>query len=172
MNPYIVRATPYKVQFLYYGTAYTSHLEVILSSNETLYLQGKSGADRIIHLTRTTFSHNGTDVSFYIYENPTFTADGTTQVAAINHNRQSSYTAQFTVYSDAPTPTSDGTMLVLDRIFGATGGVGQAVSAASLTEEGTEILFKKNTDYMLKVTNNVTADTTLVASWEWFESGN
>lgn len=172
METYIVRETPYIVQFLYFGTVFTSHAEVTLSGNATMYLQGKIGNDRLIHFTSVDFNHNGTDVTFEIYENPTFTADGTTPISAINHNRESAMTAQFTTYSDPPTPTVAGTLITKDRIFGASGGVGQSVAAASLSSSGIEFLFKRGVDYALKVTNNTTASTTFLAHWEWFESGN
>lgn len=172
METYVVRNTPYIVQFLYYGTVFSSHAEITLSGNATLYLQGKTGTSRIVHFTNTSFAHNGTDITFEIYENSVFTANGTIQVAAINHNRESTVTAQFTAYTNPPVPTSDGTLLTKERIFGSSGGVGQSVSAAALSTAGTEFMFKRNIDYALKVTNNTTASTTFIAHWDWFESGN
>jgi hypothetical protein len=171
-TPFVVRDTPYIVQFLYYGTVFGSVVESTITGSGTLYLQGKSGADRVVHFQTMNFNHNGTDVSFEIYESSVFTANGTTTINAINQNRNSAKTAQFTAYSDPPTPTSDGTLITKERIFGTSGGVGQSVSAATLDILGTEIILKKNTDYSMKIINHTTANTSFVVHWNWFESGN
>jgi len=167
-----VRHTPYPLQFLYYGTTFSSGYEVILSGSATIYLQGKTGSDRLVHFFPRTMTHNGTDVSVYLCEAPTFTADGTASATAYNMNRESAKTAQFTIYTNPPDATDDGLVLGLTRIFAATGGVGQATAAALVAAAGLERIMKKNTDYALKIVNNVTASTTFVVSWTWYESGN
>lgn len=171
-NAFEIRSTPYIVQFLYYGTVFSSHAELTLSGSSTAYMQGQTGTDRLIHFLSTDFSHNGTDLTFSIYENPTFTANGTASITAINHNRESAKTAQFTSFSNPPTPTNDGTLISQNRLFAASGGVGQSTSAGALSIPEIELVFKKNTDYALKVVNNTTSSTTVHINWTWFESGN
>jgi len=170
--PFVIRNTPYVIQYLYYGTLFTSSMQSTITASGTLYMQGKTGTDRLIHFLSLQFSHNGTDVSFEIYEDPTFTADGTALVSAINQNRESIKTAQWTAYSDPPIPTAGGTLISRDRIFGSSGGVGQSVSAAALTIAGIERIMKKDTDYSLKIINNAAIDTTFLVNWQWYESGN
>lgn len=169
---FLVRNTPYIVQFLYYGTLFSSVSEATITASGTLYMQGKTSSNRTIHFLNTSFAHNGTDITFSIFEGSTFTANGTTVIPSINQNRLSAKTSEFVTYSDPPNPTVEGTLLTKDRIFGSSGGVGQSVSAAALNIPNIEIIFKKNTDYALKVVNNTAVDTKFIVHWTWFESGN
>ena len=169
---FTIRDTPYLVQFLYYGTAFSAGLEFILSGSATVYLQGKTGADRLVHFLPRTMTHNGTDVSVALCEAPTFTADGTASITIYNMNRESAKTAEFTLFSNPPDATDDGICISSGRIFASSGGVGQATSAGILVGTGLERIMKKNTDYALKFVNNVTAATTFVVNWSWYESGN
>ena len=90
-----------------------------------------------------------------------------------NADSISTRTASFTIYTNPPTPTNDGTLVARDRVFGTTGGVGAgAVSASSLSTSGTERLLAKNTNYVLKFINNTTATTTVILGLMWYESGN
>ena len=173
INPFVVRDTHYIVQFLFEGLVFGAVAEITLSGNATYYLQGKTGSNRLVHFISRTMAHNGTDVTVEQYENPTLTANGTILVTAKNSNRESAKTAEFTIYSNPPVPTSDGILVAKDRIFGATGGVGSnAVSAATLSITGIERILKKGEDYVLKFINNTTATTTLVLSLLWYESSN
>ena len=171
-SAHVFRNTPYLVQFLYYGTVFNADFILPLSGNATVYIQGKTGNDRIVHFLSRRMTHNGTDVTVELFEAPTFTADGTAVVTAYNGNRLTVKTAEYTIYSNPPDPTNDGTCISYDRIFGASGGVGQATSASALSITGLERVMKKNTDYALKVTNNVTDSSTFIFNWQWYESGN
>lgn len=168
---FIVRNTPYLVQFLYYGVVFSADLELVLSANATVYIQGKTGSDRIVHFISRNMRHNGVDVTVELCESATFTANGTASVTAYNSNRLSIKSAEFTIYSNPPNPTDDGTCIGYDRIFGAAGGVGQATSSAGLVVAGIERIMKKNADYALKITN-ASAAATLLINWQWYESGN
>lgn len=171
MDSFIARNTPYLVQFLYYGTVFGTATEISLSANATVYIQGKTGNGRIVHFLSREMVHDGTDILIELLESPTFTADGTATITAYNNNRLSAKTAGFTIYSNPPDATNDGTCIGYNRIFGSAAGVGQATTAAGLTVSGLERMMKKNTDYALKITN-ASAATTLVLNWQWYESGN
>jgi len=169
---FLVRDTPYPLQFLYYGTVFESFHEVTASSNATIYLQVKTGSSRLVHWLYMSIIHNSVDVSLSLCEAPTFTANGTASITANNYNRESSVTAQMITYSNPPDPTGQGTCISYNRIFGASGGVGQATAAAGLNISGIERLMKRNTDYTLKIKNNTTATTSVALNWSWYESGN
>lgn len=170
-SPFVVRNTPYIVQFLYYGTVFSSSFESTVSAGQTSYMQGITGSDKLVHFVNTRFAHDGIDMTFLIYEDSVFSANGTASVTAINHNRNSVKTAEFTTYSNPPIPTSEGTLISHDRIFGSSAGK-DTFSAATLATEQIELIFKKDTVYSLKMINNSTAITTVDIHWTWFESGN
>lgn len=170
-NPFVVRDTPYIVQFLYYGTVFSSFVDATMTAGGTAYMQGITGANRLVHFTSIYYTHNGTDVIFEIYENSIFSANGTIVNPAVNQNRNSAKTAELVTYSNPPIPTSIGTLISHDRILASTAGK-DTVSAASLASPGVEILFKKSTNHALKIVNNSTSNVTLSIQWQWFESGN
>jgi len=96
----------------------------------------------------------GCDLNFakcILYEGVTFT--GSTQIVPINSNRQSAKTAQTIIHS-AFSVTPDITGAVIVDTVATLGGTGVGQSSSGGAQEGDGfLLLKKNTKYLLRVSN-------------------
>jgi hypothetical protein len=81
-------------------------------------------------------------VTFYIFENPTTTANGTAE-PTWNMNRNSSNTNNVNAYYD-PTVTAEGTELLAQLVAGSN-------QSASAGTSDIELVLKENEDYLLKI---------------------
>jgi len=108
---------------------------------------------------RVTLSSDA-DTTFQIFEAGTIT--GGTPVAGINANRNSTNTANLAAVA-APTVSTEGS-----RIWAARTGGGRDPSGVS-PSFGYEIIAKRNTTYVFKLTKNTSADTVIDIDFFWYE---
>lgn len=93
----------------------------------------------------------GGDVYVELFEDVVVSSNGT-EIVPINVNRNSSLTSLIKTYH-TPTISSTGTQLRKVYLSGGGGGNSQGVLGAGLARPNTEIVLKKNTKYLLRVTN-------------------
>jgi len=124
------------------------HRFVSIGAAATVNLQLKIPACDI-HLVSFTFDTDSTDLEFSIIEGPTVT-DGTTPVPVGNLKRDSAITCSLEAYSN-PSAISGGLELFPTIIKSSVLSVGSQNIAAQL------LIFKQNTDYVLRITNNAGA---------------
>ena len=137
------------------------HRYLAVANNASVYLLGK------VH---STLNAHGdfrvcTEGKVYIelYEAPTITLDGTT-VSAISVNRQDTGTAVTTMYH-TPTIAADGTLLCSSMC----GTAGVVHGAGDQAAAGCYFLFRKSTNYLLKVTNKKGAAADINMGYSWHE---
>ena len=118
--------------------------------------------DKTAH-TQITVSSGG-DAEFYVYEGTTFSGAGTT-VTPVNHNRSSSNTATTTV-THTPTLTADGTLLWAQYIVGGSGPVSPGTQMISGDDQ---VVYAKNTDYLMRLTNRGGANQPLQVVFTFYE---
>jgi len=126
------------------GLLYSVSFEGSIGSGQSSYSQVKTGA------LKTTVTHFGLvsvseNMRFTVLEAPTIT-NGTTQVAAINVNRNSANTALTTFYTD-PTSISGGTQILVVGFPSGSNKVGGIVD--------NEFVWTclPNTSYVVKIDN-------------------
>lgn len=106
--------------------------------------------------------------TIFLYEDTAVSGDGTT-VDIRNRNRVSSRTASSTLFV-GPTVTNVGTEL--DRVFlPDVGGGGFFAGPAGIfgSQPGEEWVFKPNSNYMFRLTNNSGAAITIGFNLAWYE---
>lgn len=129
------------------GVFFTASSQSVIALSSTLEFLIKVGATRSAH-TRFALSVSQ-DMILELFEAPTTSADGTS-IPAVNRNRFSPITAVKEVFS-GPTVSADGDFLFEGYIPGgdkhtASGGQGGSFE---------EWILKTNTNYLLRVTNNI-----------------
>lgn len=113
--------------------------------------------------THMTFEVEGNqELLIQIYEDSDFDADGSA-VTPVNNNRNSSNTSTLTVQSD-PTVNSAGTLIEAQQ-KGANRTVG-------IIGRNKEIVLKRNTKYLFRITNQTTNDNVVSYNAEWYEHTN
>ena len=102
-----------------------------------------------------------------IYEDISFTGD--TEGTSFNVNRQSSNTSGLKLYTTFTVAPSITTEIPLDTIATLGGGVG--ASGIGSTQEGEfAFIFKRNTNYVLILSNEDGADATYLLKNRWIET--
>lgn len=122
-----------------YTCAYNASLGNGASSDILLVVPNE--AVKRYHLTVNVGA--GTEATYFLYETPTTSADGTA-LAWANRDRNSILASSLGVYH-TPTVSSEGTAIDMDR-FGAK-------QTASAVDRSNEFILKNNTKYLLRVTN-------------------
>jgi hypothetical protein len=109
------------------------------------------------HLAFLVFSSTGALID--LYEGTTGVSGGTS-ITPRNNNRNSSHTSTVTLVKDPASITSDGT-----RASGYVAGAGRT---AGFAERNRELVLKRNTAYLVRITSTAASNT---ISWcaEWYE---
>lgn len=93
----------------------------------------------------------GGDAKVFLYEDTTVSADGT-QLTPHNLNRTIEDQSSMSVYH-TPTVTTVGTQIKQVFVVGGAGGNSVGSVGAGPARPGTELILKKNTNYLLRITN-------------------
>lgn len=153
--------TPIEHHEIHCGDSYTAHHVADLTNGASIdYLivvpnwgtvDGTNpGDDQSIKLAHLIGEVSGeAETSFYIYEGPTVTVNGTA-VTSVNRNRNSSKTDFLTIYQGA-TVSATGTRLEYGKL-----GSGKVLGGA--VNRTDEWVLKNNTTYLLRVTNDTTSN--------------
>jgi len=105
----------------------------------------------------------GAAVTFYVYENPTLTDDGTA-LSNVCENRQTTAVPDAACFRD-PTITANGLQLEIG-IFGT---AGRFTAAGSTIENGGYFLLKIGESYLIRVDNDDDAAQDVSISYMWHE---
>lgn len=136
----------------------------------------KTGNTQII-IDNQNIGSRSQDFDFIIYEDATVSADGA-PIPIFNSNRPLQNEADFisTVgFFDTPTITDIGNLLIRYPVFAAVpaggGGNNKSVVTAAVGGFGKEFVLKKNTNYIIRVDNNLTlsADSDIAFQVNWHE---
>jgi len=126
------------------------------------YCQFKTG-NVYTHLKQKEFIDGTDSLTCELFEAPTLT-DGTTAVASVNDNRNSSNVSANILYSDPTNVTSDGTLIDKDYLPAS------AISPTARTASTLEQILKPNTNYIFKVTKVAAGTATFFGKLHWYES--
>jgi len=137
------------------------HRYLAVADNASVYLLGKVGADKNAHGDFRVSSEG--KVYIELYEAPTITLDGTAETI-LSVNRQTLGTPTATLWH-TPTIAADGTQLNCSML----GTAGRKEGAGGISAAGCYFLFKKSTNYLLKVTNKKGAAADINMSYSWHE---
>jgi|GEM_PF-3289695 len=145
------------------GELFSAFHKATLVASASISIQVKTGSKEV-HFKPVDFSSDAEKFTVEIYENPTLT-DGSAAVNIINRNRTSSNTAETMIYSD-PTVTDNGTKIDEYHIGSS---VGQKESGGDIITGGNEIVFAPNTNYLIVITNNGSAEASILAKFFFYE---
>jgi hypothetical protein len=128
------------------GDLFIGFAEFTIGNNATSYLHLATGAENNLQLVHFSISTESDAFTEEFIESPLL-SEGSTELSVYNSNRQSTKTPSFTIYTDS-TYTSGGTVIYQDTSFG------ERKSTNMDSGNGfSRIQFKKDTDYMLALTN-------------------
>jgi len=102
-------------------------------------------------------------VTYYLYENPTLTNDGT-GLTEVCQNRQTTAVSNTTCFRD-PVITANGLQLEI----GISGTSGKFTATGQSIENGGYFLLKKSESYLLRVTNDDGAAQDISIAYLWHE---
>jgi len=131
----------------------------------------KTGSNYTAHL-RAAIRFGRGDIDVDIYEGATFSADGT-EITPYNLNRASSLSAETAIYV-GPTVSTDGTLIQDAWVEPTAAGQGNRPGDGSAffgQSDNDEIILKKDTEYLLRITNNSGATIDWALAFEWYEPG-
>lgn|SRR5574341_51811 len=166
MNGFISRETTYLTQHMYNGELFSLQIIVTIAPGAISYLQAKTGSNLFHTITREHVFDGGGPFLIEVIENPTLT-DGTVPLFATNMNRNSTKTHTMQFLGN-PTGISGG--VLLDTLYMP--AVGSGNNKTGLGGEENERNLKRNTNYLLKVTNNGSQTSTLWTRLTFFETVN
>lgn len=146
------------------GNAFKASQIISLAGSSTVYYQFKTGA-KIVHFKHRLISADKNVIIFQVYENPVVT-DGTTEVAIINANRNSATVSTVKIYTN-PTVVSGGTLTDNDMLAGTSTGSSAVTSGPSVNEM--EWIYKVNTNYLVKLTNQNSGTAQFMFRYFWYE---
>lgn len=155
-----IRNTPYWLQFMFAGKMFSYTKPIVATANSTTYMQFKTGSTQIIHLIDRIFQTQSNDITVEFLENPTLT-DGTPADPPSNLQRQSVNTSDITVYNN-PVGVSGGNII----------GKVKLVNGIEWKSKEFEMVLKKNTNYVIKVTNTLGSNVDVAMYLVWYESSN
>jgi len=145
------------------GYVYHGYAKYTIDAEATAYLQIKTGGDAVCFMVDSIVT-DGDKMTLKMYEGPTVT-DGTTAVPLINRNRTSSNTSSVNAYSD-PSGISGGTQI--DEFY-VGGTVGQKIVGGDVLTAQKPLHFKPNTDYVISITNDGSASSTILLRFSVIE---
>lgn len=169
IHKYLLRDTPYWLNFVFTGQMYIANHIMTIGAGLTSYLQANTQTMLIHGLTRILAVEGGGPILYQVLEEPfTTLTDGTLPIDCIsNMDRRSTKTNEFTYYRN-PTNVTGGTLIEQGLV--ATGGGPQA--SAALEMGLAERVYKQNTKYIFRATNQGAQPSTVSYSFLWYESGN
>lgn len=141
------------------GSAFTASYKADIANGATLdLLVVTPNTDKYAHFTYELDVEAETDV--LIYEAPTATAGDA--VVAYNRNRNSSNAATVVVTS-TPTSITAGTTIIRSYHL----GTGRTFGGGS--RDNHEFILKKNTKYLIRLTNATTSANYMAVKLDWYE---
>jgi hypothetical protein len=151
---------------MYNGEMYSLGIVATVTAGSVNYLQAKTGANLFHTITREHIFDGGGPFLIEVIENPTLT-DGTIPIVATNMNRTSAKTHTMSFFAN-PTGISGGS--IIDTMYLPATGAG--LNKTGLGGEENERILKKNTNYLLRITNNGSQGSTLFTRLIFFETVN
>jgi hypothetical protein len=124
----------------------------------------KTPEDKYIHYRNEKLSTSADNLRLVLHEGATI--EGGTTATAINHNRTSDITASVIVKSGV-TVSSVGTTVSIAYVGGGT-GQGQSRAGGETSQEN-EYVLKKDTQYVITLTNSSSGVNTVFVSPQWYE---
>lgn len=144
------------------GDIYTGFALLTINSGATKTLHLKTSVTKDTYLAGYEIATSSPRVTEKIYENPTIT-DGSTELSMINTNRQVGKTFSGTVYVDSVV-TSVGTLIQENEVFEAKKSLGGIDGG-----NGLRILFERDTDYILQITNGDNSNYSFFFKFHFYE---
>lgn len=151
--------------YIHGGKLFSASYKVTLTAGATSYIALITpNTSKVIHYRPVSIVTSADKLTFLFYEAGTFT--GGSDLTATNRNRRTSTVAE-SIVKTGVTSTLDGTLLYTGFIGGGT-GVGQARSGAEMGE-AKEWVLKKNTVYLIKLTNGSASSNEICLGLGWYE---
>jgi len=161
------RNTPYWLNFVFAGRAYSASHIYTIGVGATAYLELRTGA-RIAHILSFTGQADGAGpILVQVRENPTLTGGTTPPTALANMDRRSTKTPTMQVFIN-PAGISGGT--VIETFLIAMGGGPKA--AGSFAAFALEWALKPGSRYALSFANQGSQNSSCYMSLVWCESDN
>jgi len=156
-------------EYIHEGGFFEACHKFTLAAAATGVLTFITPAVKYVHYRKEKITSSGDKVTIEFFEAPTVTAETGTPITPVNHNRLSAHTAGLVIRHGA-TVTADGTPLCASYIGGGT-GVGSSVSGAD-TSDANEWVLKRNTAYMVRITNGSAAQNIIQVNPVWYEEAS
>lgn len=153
--------------YIHEGKLFVALTKNTLSAGTSRYISIVTPSNgKYIHYRNERVQSSADKVTIELFEDATVTAETGTEKTPINHSRISSNVSTVLV-RDGVTVTNDGTLINQSFISGGT-GAGQARSGEETSQEN-EFVLKRNTVYVVKITNGSTGDNIIQCSPLWYE---
>jgi hypothetical protein len=153
-------------QYIHEGILFTAFNQFTLAGSAVGRIVLETPSTKYVHYRNEKISTSGDKVTVELFEAPTVTAETGTALTPINHNRITTITAHVTALVD-PTVTAEGTKISQSFIGGGT-GTGQARNGSDTSQEN-EIVLKKSTKYLIKITNGSANSNIIQVNPLWYE---
>ena len=151
--------------YIHEGKLFSASYKVTLTAGTSSYISFVTpNTERVIHYRPASIATSADKLSYFLYESGTFT--GGSVLSIVNRNRRSITVAE-TVIKTGVTSTLDGTLLYTGFVGGGS-GVGQSRSGSE-TGESQEWVLKKNTVYLIKLTNGSSSSNEICLGLGWYE---
>ena len=153
--------------YIHEGLFYEAFLQFTLATTDTKYISLETPDTLYIHYRNEKVVSSADKVTVELFEDAVLNATpGGTALTPYNHNRLTTHTSGMTVI-DAPTVDTEGTKIAQSFIGGGT-GVGGARQGDD-TSQANEWVLKRDTTYLIKITNDSTVDNTIQVNPVWYE---
>ena len=153
--------------YIHEGNLYVALTKNTLATSASRYISIVTpGNGKYIHYRNEKVQCSADKVTVELFEDATVTAATGTAKTPVNHNRISSNVAVVLV-RDGVTVTDEGTLINQTFIGGGT-GQGQSRSGQE-TSEANEVVLKRDTTYVVKITNGSTANNIIQCNPLWYE---
>jgi len=153
--------------YIHEGLLFEAGHKFTMAAGTVAYLRLKTSATKYTHYRNEKISTSGDKLTVELFEAPTITAAGTA-IVPVNHNRLCGIASHTTV-THTPTVTGVGTPLYASYLGGGT-GQGQARSGDVITEQN-EWVLKRDTEYLIRLTNGSSAENIVQINPIWYEEG-
>lgn len=150
---------------IHQGKGFAHYNQHSVANGATLDHLWITPSDKEIHLREWSVKSSVGPVSIIAYEDTTVSNNGTVEAVGCL-SRIQNITSKLQLYH-TPTVTGVGNQLLQDFI-GPTGG-GAHVTVGSAASNPLEWVLKKNSKYMLRVTNNSGSTADVVIFFYWYE---